>query len=62
MRVAYGEQEKRGRGEKGARESFFGYRSPSIRELSVIGDVSKQNKDEKGIKISLYKPINSIVN
>jgi hypothetical protein len=50
MRVAYGEQEKRGRGEKGVRESFFGRRSPSVRELSVVGGISKQNKDGKKYK------------
>jgi hypothetical protein len=61
MRVACGEQEKRGRGEKRVRESFFGCRSPSVRELSVVGGVSKQNKDGKGVNISLYRPTNSVV-
>jgi hypothetical protein len=37
-------------------------RSPLIRELSVIGSISKQNKDGKGIKINLYRPTNSVVN
>jgi hypothetical protein len=36
-------------------------RSPLIRELSVVGGVSKQNKDGKGVKISLYRPTNSVV-
>jgi hypothetical protein len=61
MRVVCGEQEKRGRGEKNIRESFFGYRSPLIRELSVIGSISKQNKDGKDVKISLYRPTNSVI-
>jgi hypothetical protein len=37
-------------------------RSPLVRELSVIGNISRQNKDGKGIKISLYRPTNSVVN
>jgi hypothetical protein len=36
-------------------------RSPSVRELSVIGSISKQNKDGKGVKISLHRPTNSVV-
>jgi hypothetical protein len=61
MRVACGEQEKRGRGEKGVRESFFGCRSPLVRELSVVDGISKQNKDGKGVKISLHRPTISVV-
>jgi hypothetical protein len=49
MRVVCGEQEKRGRGEKEVRGSFFGRRSPSVRELSAVGGASKQNKDGKDI-------------
>jgi hypothetical protein len=52
MRAVYGEQEKRGREEKGVRELFFGRRSPLIREFSVINNTSKQNKDGKYIKIN----------
>jgi hypothetical protein len=44
MRLACGEQEKRGRGEKEVRGSFFfGRRSPLVRELSAVGGASKQN-------------------
>jgi hypothetical protein len=46
---------------EGVRESFFGRRSPSVRELSVVGGASKQNKDEKYIEISLHRPTNSVV-
>jgi hypothetical protein len=53
-------EEARTRREKGSR-IILRDRSPLIRELSVIGDISKQNKDGKDIKISLYRPINLIV-
>jgi hypothetical protein len=36
-------------------------RSPLVRELSAIGSISKQNKNGKDVKISLYRPINSVV-
>jgi hypothetical protein len=36
-------------------------RSPLIRELSVVDSISKQNKNGKGVKISLYRPTNSVV-
>jgi hypothetical protein len=43
MRVACGEQEKRERGEKKVRGSFFGRGSPLIRELSAVNNINKQN-------------------
>ena len=52
--------EARTRGEGGPRVVLRG-RSPSVRELSAVGGVSKQNKDEKDAKISLYRPTNSVV-
>jgi hypothetical protein len=52
--------EARTRREGGPRVVLRG-RSPSVRELSAVGDVSKQNKDGKDVKISLYRPINSVV-
>jgi hypothetical protein len=36
-------------------------RSPLVKELSAIGSISKQNKDGKDVKISLYRPTNSVV-
>jgi hypothetical protein len=36
-------------------------RSPLIRELSAVGSINKQNKNGKDVKISLYKPINSVI-
>jgi hypothetical protein len=36
-------------------------RSPLVREFSAVGSISKQNKDGKDVKISLYRPINSVV-
>jgi hypothetical protein len=36
-------------------------RSPLVKELSAINNISKQNKNGKDVKISLYRPTNSIV-
>jgi hypothetical protein len=52
--------EARTRGEGDLRVVLRG-RSPLVRELSAVGGVSKQNKDGKDVKISLYRPINSVV-
>jgi hypothetical protein len=52
--------EARTRGERDLRVVLRG-RSLLIRELSAVGGVSKQNKDRKDVKISLYRPINSVV-
>ena len=61
MRRAGEEQEKRGKGQKEVRGSFFRRRSPSGKELSAVGGASKQNKDGKDIEISLHRPTNSVV-
>jgi hypothetical protein len=53
--------EARAREEEGLRVVLRG-RSPLIRELSAVGNISKQNKDGKDVKISLYKPTNSVIN
>jgi hypothetical protein len=52
--------EARTRGERGLRVVLRG-RSPLIREFSAVGGISKQNKDGKDVKISLYRPTNSVV-
>jgi hypothetical protein len=52
--------EARTRGERDLRVVLRG-RSPLVRELSAVDSVSKQNKDGKDVKISLYRPTNSIV-
>jgi hypothetical protein len=52
--------EARTRGEGGPKVVLRG-RSPLVRELSAVGGVSKQNKDGKDVKISLYRPTNSVV-
>jgi hypothetical protein len=52
--------EAKTRRKKGPRVVLRG-RNPLIRELSVIGGVSKQNKDGKDVKINLHRPTNSVV-
>jgi hypothetical protein len=52
--------EARTRGEGGLKIVLRG-RSPLVRELSAIDGISKQNKDGKDVKISLYRPTNSVV-
>jgi hypothetical protein len=52
--------EARTRGERDLRVVLRG-RSPLVRELSAVSSISKQNKDGKDVNISLYRPINSVV-
>jgi hypothetical protein len=52
--------EARIRREGGLRVVLRG-RSFLVRELSAVDSVSKQNKDGKDVKISLYRPTNSVV-
>jgi hypothetical protein len=36
-------------------------KSPSVKELSAVGGINKQNKDGKDVKINLHRPTNSVV-